>query len=157
MAVAATAVLPTASGAETAIAMANRTSERRSRGIKGRNRQQLSLALASMTDGIDAESAWYSMNPINKAPHVGAPLHRLRRSTPQTKDCRSGVGGFTHRSLRLRDDVRAASSSSSSVCRIVGAPPSCAPALVIPGRTLLEGEGRVGSQASPQLQITPSE
>jgi hypothetical protein len=64
MAVAATAVLPTASGAETAIAMANRTSERLSRGIKGRNRQQLSLALASMTDGIDAESAWYSMNPI---------------------------------------------------------------------------------------------
>ena len=36
------------------------------------------------------------------------------------------------------------------------APPLCAPARVIPGRTLLEGEGRVGSRASPQLQITPN-
>lgn len=60
------------------------------------------------------------------------------------------------RSLRLRDDARAASPSSPCVCRIVGAPPLCAPAQVIPGRTLLEGEGRVGSRASPQLQITPS-
>jgi hypothetical protein len=45
-------------------------------------------------------------------------------------------------SLLIRDDVRAASSSSPVVCRIVGAPPLCAPARVIPGRTLLEGEGR---------------
>jgi hypothetical protein len=58
-------------------------------------------------------------------------------------------------SVRLRDDARAASSSSPVVCRIVGAPPLCAPAQVIPGRTLLEGEGRVGSRASPQLQSTP--
>jgi hypothetical protein len=36
------------------------------------------------------------------------------------------------------------------------APPRCAPARVIPGRTLLEGEGRVGSRASPQVQSTPS-
>ena len=61
------------------------------------------------------------------------------------------------RSLRLRDDVRAASSSSSSVFRIVGAPPLCAPAQVIPCRTLLEGEGRVGHRASPQLQTTPGQ
>jgi hypothetical protein len=57
-------------------------------------------------------------------------------------------------SLRLRDDARAASPSSPVVCRIVGAPPLCAPARVIPGRTLWEGEGRVGSRASPQLQST---
>ena len=41
------------------------------------------------------------------------------------------------------------------MCRIVGAPPLCTPARVIPGRTLLEGEGRVGDRASPQLQNTP--
>jgi hypothetical protein len=58
-------------------------------------------------------------------------------------------------SLQLRDGVRAAPSRSLVVCRIVGAPPLCAPARVIPGRTLLEGEGRVGSRASPQLQRTP--
>ena len=58
-------------------------------------------------------------------------------------------------SLRLRDGVRAASPSSPVVCRIVGAPPLCAPAWVIPGRTLWEGEGRAGSRASPQLQGTP--
>jgi hypothetical protein len=58
-------------------------------------------------------------------------------------------------SLLLRDDARATSPSSPVVCRIVGAPPLCAPARVIPGRTLLEGEGRVGSRASPQLQSTP--
>ena len=63
---------------------------------------------------------------------------------------------LAYRSLRLRDDARAASSSSPVVCRIVGAPPLCAPARVLPGRTLLEGEGRVGSRASPQPQITPS-
>ena len=45
-------------------------------------------------------------------------------------------------SLLIRDDARAASPSSPVVCRIVGAPPLCAPARVIPGRTLLEGEGR---------------
>jgi len=37
------------------------------------------------------------------------------------------------RSLLLRDDVRAASPSSPVVCRIVGAPPLCAPARVLPG------------------------
>ena len=63
---------------------------------------------------------------------------------------------LAYRSLRLRDDARAASSSSPVVCRIVGAPPLCAPARVIPGRTLWEGEGRVGSRASPQVQSTPS-
>jgi hypothetical protein len=62
---------------------------------------------------------------------------------------------LAYRSPRLRDDARAASPSSPCVCRIVGAPPLCAPARVIPGRTLLEGEGRVGSRASPQLQSTP--
>jgi hypothetical protein len=39
-------------------------------------------------------------------------------------------------------------------CGISGTPPACAPARVIPGRTLLEGEGRVGSRSSPQLQCT---
>jgi hypothetical protein len=63
---------------------------------------------------------------------------------------------LAYRSLPLRDGVRAAPSSSPVVCRIVGAPPLCAPARVIPGRTLWEGEGRVGSRASPQLQSTPS-
>ena len=62
---------------------------------------------------------------------------------------------LAYRSLQLRDDVRAASPSSPVVCRIVGAPPLCAPARVLPGRTLVEGEGRVGSRASPQLQSTP--
>ncbi len=55
------------------------------------------------------------------------------------------------RSLLLRDDVRAASPNSPVVCRIVGAPPLCAPARVLPGWTLVEGEGRVGSRASTQL------
>ena len=62
---------------------------------------------------------------------------------------------LAYRSLRLRDGVRATPSRSPVVCRIVGAPPLCAPARVIPGRTLLEGEGRAGSRASPQLQSTP--
>ncbi len=35
------------------------------------------------------------------------------------------------------------------------APPLGAPARVIPGRTLVEGEGRVGYRASPQVQSTP--
>jgi hypothetical protein len=63
---------------------------------------------------------------------------------------------LVYRSLRLRDGVLAAPPSSPVVCRIVGAPPLRAPARVIPGRTLGEGEGRVGSRASPQLQSTPS-
>jgi hypothetical protein len=62
---------------------------------------------------------------------------------------------LAYRSLPLRDDARAASPSSPCVCRIVGAPPLCAPAPVFPGRTLVEGEGRVGSRASPQVQSTP--
>ena len=62
---------------------------------------------------------------------------------------------LAYRSLRLRDDARAASSSSPVVCRIVGAPPLCAPARVLPGRTLLEGGTLVGFRASPQVQSTP--
>ena len=62
---------------------------------------------------------------------------------------------LAYRSLRLRDDARAASPSSPVVCRIVGAPPLCAPARVLPGRTLVEGDGRVGYRASPQVQSTP--
>ncbi len=62
---------------------------------------------------------------------------------------------LAYRSLLLRDDARAASPSSPVVCRIVGAPPLCAPARVIPGRTLVEGGTWVGSRASPQLQSTP--
>ena len=56
---------------------------------------------------------------------------------------------LAYRSLRLRDDLRAKPSSSLWVSRILGAPPLVAPARVIPGRTLLEGGGRVGSWASP--------
>ena len=62
---------------------------------------------------------------------------------------------LAYRSVQLRGDARAASPRSPVVCRIVGAPPLCAPARVIPGRTLWEGEGRVGSRASSQLQSTP--
>lgn len=62
---------------------------------------------------------------------------------------------LAYRSLRLRDGVRAAPSSSRLMPRMLGVPPLCAPARVIPGRTLLEGEGRVGYRASPQLQSTP--
>ena len=62
---------------------------------------------------------------------------------------------LAYRSLLLRDDARAASPSSPVVCRIVGAPPLCAPARVISGRTLLEGGAWVGYRASPQLQSTP--
>ncbi len=69
----------------------------------------------------------------------------------------TGETELAYRSLLLRDGIRAVPSSSPFVCRIVGAPPLCAPARVLPGRTLVEGEGRVGSRASPQLQITPSD
>ena len=62
---------------------------------------------------------------------------------------------LAYRSLLLRDDARAASPSSPVVCRIVGAPPLGAPARVLPGRPLVEGEGRVGYRASPQVQSTP--
>ena len=72
-----------------------------------------------------------------------------------TQGVRTRETELATRSLRLRDDARAASPSSPVVCRIVGAPPLCAPARVLPGRTLLEGECRVGSRASPQLQSTP--
>ena len=57
-------------------------------------------------------------------------------------------------SVRLRADVHAAPASSREWVYPI-APPLCAPARVIPGRTLLEGEGRVGSRASPQVQSTP--
>ena len=56
---------------------------------------------------------------------------------------------LAYRSLRLRDGLRARPSSSPWVSRILGAPPLVAPARVIPGRTLLEGGGRVGSRTSP--------
>jgi hypothetical protein len=72
------------------------------------------------------------------------------------RDFKTRETAVAYRSLQLRDGVRAASPSSPVVCRIVGAPPLCAPARVIPGRTVWEGEGRVGSRASPQLQSTPS-
>jgi len=72
-----------------------------------------------------------------------------------TQDVRTRETELAYRSLRLRDDARAASPSSPVVCRIVGAPPLCPPARVLPGRTLVEGEGRVGSRASPQVQSTP--
>ena len=72
-----------------------------------------------------------------------------------TQDVRTRKTELEYCSLRLRDDARAASPSSPVVCRIVGVPPLCAPARVLPGRTVLEGEGRVGSRASPQLQSTP--
>ncbi len=63
---------------------------------------------------------------------------------------------LAYRSLRLRDDARAAPSRSPVVCRIVGAPPLCAPARVIPGRTLLEGEGQVGSPGPPlKFKVRP--
>lgn len=57
-------------------------------------------------------------------------------------------------SLRLRDGVRAMSSSSRWWLRMLGAPPRTAPARVIPGLTLWESEGWVGSRISPQLQRT---
>ena len=62
-------------------------------------------------------------------------------------------------SLLLRDGVLAAPPSSLVVLQPFDslAPPLCAPARVVPGRTLLEGEGRVGYRASPQLQISPAE
>ena len=56
-----------------------------------------------------------------------------------------------YRSLLLRDDARATSPSSPVVCRIVGAPPLCAPARVIPGRTLLGV--KVGSAPIPSLNF----
>jgi hypothetical protein len=65
------------------------------------------------------------------------------------RDLRTRESEVAYGSLRLRDGVLAAPSSSPVVCRIVGAPPLCAPARVIPGRTLWEGEGRVGSRAPP--------
>ncbi len=71
------------------------------------------------------------------------------------RDFKTRETELAYGSLLLRDDARAASSSSPVVGRIVGAPPLCTPARVIPGRTLLEGEGRVGYQASPQVQSTP--
>ena len=71
------------------------------------------------------------------------------------RDLRTRESEVAYGSLRLRDGVLAAPSSSPVVCRIVGAPPLCAPARVIPGRTLLEGGTWVGSRASPQVQSTP--
>lgn len=70
------------------------------------------------------------------------------------RDVNTRESDVAYGSLRLRDGVRAAPSSSQVVSRILGAPPLWAPARVIPGRTLLEGEGRVGYRASPQLQRT---
>jgi hypothetical protein len=72
------------------------------------------------------------------------------------RDFKTREKEVAYRSLLLRDDARAASPRSPVVCRIVGAPPLWSPARVIPGRTLWEGEGRVGYRASPQVQSTPS-
>ena len=70
------------------------------------------------------------------------------------QDLRTRETKLAYCSLRLRADARAAPASSLELaCPI--APPLCAPARVIPGRTLVEGEGRVGYRASPQLQSTP--
>ena len=70
------------------------------------------------------------------------------------QDLRTRGTELAYCSLRLRADVHAAPASSLELaCPI--APPLCAPARVIPGRTLVEGEGRVGYRASPQLQSTP--
>ena len=71
------------------------------------------------------------------------------------QDLRTRETELAYGSLLLRVGVRATPSSSPVVCRIVSAPPLRAPARVTPGRTLVEGEGRVGSRASPQLQSTP--
>lgn len=70
------------------------------------------------------------------------------------QDLRMLESELAYCSLRLRADVHAAPASSQDLdCPI--APPLCAPARVIPGRSLLEGEGRVGYRASPQLQNRP--
>ena len=67
------------------------------------------------------------------------------------RDLRTRETELASRSLRLRDDARAASSSSPCVCRIVGAPPLCAPARVFPGLNVLRLAGfqsmRAGMQA----------
>ena len=78
-----------------------------------------------------------------------------QRSGYAARDFNTWQTGVAYDSLQLRDGVRATPSSSPLVCRIVGAPPLGAPARVLPGRTLWEGKGRVGSRTSPQLQITP--
>ena len=62
---------------------------------------------------------------------------------------------LAYRSLRLRDDARAASPSSPCVCRIVGAPPLCAPARVIPGRTLLEVKAGLAPIPSLNFNVRP--
>jgi hypothetical protein len=62
---------------------------------------------------------------------------------------------LAYRSLQLRDDARAAPSRSPVVCRFVGVPPLRAPARVIPGRTLLEGEGWVGSLPPLNFNVRP--
>jgi hypothetical protein len=72
------------------------------------------------------------------------------------RDLNTRDSELAYGSLQLRDGVRAAPSSSRLMPRMLGGPPFCAPTRVIPGRTLLEGGVRAGSQASPQLQITPS-
>ena len=41
------------------------------------------------------------------------------------------------------------------MCRIVGAPPFCAPARVLLSRTLVEGEGRVGYRPPLKLKVRP--
>ena len=71
------------------------------------------------------------------------------------RDLRTRESEVAYGSLRLRDGVLAAPSSSPDVCRIVGAPPLCAPARVIPGRTLLEGEGWVAPEPPLNFKVRP--
>ena len=57
-------------------------------------------------------------------------------------------------SVRLRADVHAAPASSREWVYPI-APPLCAPARVIPGRTLLEGEGWVAPEPPLNFKVRP--
>jgi hypothetical protein len=127
------------------------------------NREALVRGTNSIGSGVcgfthDLSGAWQGRN--------GNHVWEKRCSGLDLLGCDPGSGyaarGFNtretelaYRSPRLRDDARVASPSSPCVCRIVGAPPLCTPARVIPGRTLLEGGTWVGYRASPQVQGTP--
>ena len=61
---------------------------------------------------------------------------------------------MAYRSVRLRADVHAA--PARSLEWVIQLHLRCCTGSDRPGRTLLEGEGRVGYRASPQVQSTPS-
>jgi hypothetical protein len=121
------------------------------------------LGIWGLTDRVSVFHAWPVWGLAGKGwDHVSG----KRCSRLDLHGCNPGPGyaardlntqgtKLAYGSLRLRDGVRAAPSSSQVVSRIFSAPPLWAPARVIPGRTLLEGEGRVGYRASSQLQSTP--